>query len=381
MEMFDSDSSLSETRDMEKEGRNCNECGKSLSSELDILFFCSSCAESEESDQRSFICSNCISPHASKNHSVMDVNGYEVAICENHRCIVEIYCVTCSVVICYRCTLSHSNHAFVPIGQKSAEVRKMVFKYINEFDLLTKDVKHYQNHQKLSLKSLFDDLEYYRLDTVDDILFQIFSEQFRTITSSIKWDDYKQQLSEHVQTEQTRVLNEAKASKFDEVVISADEFVNKLRGVLRLSDGFLIKIFEEMIPLLDGSLADQKTHLKSHVVYQPFHLQGQTFHKALITAAHTFLESIVWPTAKLCPVTEVHMEKIGVAEDLGSNFIFRSYIESGIRVLLNMKLTRFSVSKIVPFPAYCRGCMTNNGLFSQDCEHCSDSAIKGICFS
>ena len=328
--MFDSDSSLSETRDMEKEGRNCDECGKSLSSELDILYFCSSCAESEESDQRSFIRSNCISPHASKNHSVMDVNGYEVAICENHSCIVEIYCVTCSVVICYRCTLSHSNHEFVPVGKKSMELRKVVFEYINDFDSLTKDVKHHQHNQKLSLKSFRHDSESYRRDTVDNVLVQILLDILRSISSSSTANDCKTKLSKQRQSDQNVILDETKSTKFDEIVMFADDFGNKLRSVLRLSDGFLVKTFHEMIPVMDVSLKEQRTYLKSHVVYQPFHLRGQTFNESLTLALRSFFESMVWPSAKLCHINEVQMMKVNIPESVQSNFLYNVYIESDL---------------------------------------------------
>ena len=212
MDGIDSNDLLTDEGNPEGTHNACDECKELLESNL--LYCCFPCSEGEEETcKRSFICSTCITPHAKKNHVIIDMYGHEVSLCEKHKSVNELYCVTCVNVICILCALAHKNHEVLPIEQKSTDVKKEVFKYINDFDSLTKDVKYHQHRQKISLDALKLESEVFRPGAIDDTLLQFVSEVFTTVAKSRKMSDLKKKNDREISKRWTRTTNGSEVDK------------------------------------------------------------------------------------------------------------------------------------------------------------------------
>ncbi|XP_075246077.1 uncharacterized protein LOC142339730 [Convolutriloba macropyga] len=286
----------------------CSICDYFLSFEWkqkdDIPFCCKSCEDQEEQSgldrARRWFCSCCIMSHVKRGHKIVDERGYEISVCSKHNCMIDLNCNTCSVVICFRCIDDHAEHNLVSIQEKSGKVRKEVFKYINEFDSLTKDVKKHQQLQKDCLSEMNTASDLCCPEKLGDVLSGIIVQRVKsTLLSSAFTPQYQLLVNKFVE-DNNAYLNDEKGRDFDEVVNKADSVVGNLSNILRNSEGNLVKQFSEMQSDLEKLLKEQRTALDKHVCFQPFYIKEQSsFNQHLSSAISTFLNSMVWPVAKI----------------------------------------------------------------------------------
>ena len=87
----------------------CDSCGNEVTEKN--TYRCKSCSASGEGIADKVYCDMCIvSFHLRRNHDIVDSNGYEPAMCRNHRDLSQKYCEKCRVLFCFKCMDKHSDH-------------------------------------------------------------------------------------------------------------------------------------------------------------------------------------------------------------------------------------------------------------------------------
>ena len=164
-----------------------------------------------------------------------------MSICPKHKSINELFCRNCDRVICQLCVTSHKDHTIIPIHEKCVETRKAVFKYINDFDSLTKDIKFQQQVHHDCLGDLGKEHAFYRPETVLDGLVNVLSEKVREVAKSDENKGIFNILCFKFCANRETVLTKTKLNQFDQLVSEADTMGRKLREILQNSDGVLVK--------------------------------------------------------------------------------------------------------------------------------------------
>ena len=294
---------------MEPQEENCsaneNSCAEcqfefDVSSEdsEELSYTCSTCNETKDGALKLQFCNYCIVSHVRKQHRVLDSKGYDISVCDQHKSIHELFCSYCNFALCRQCITGHRGHEIIPIREKCAETRKEVFKYMNDFDLLTKDVKFQQHVQKECLESLDDAVAFCRPETVVDVLISLIAEMVKDVASDEDVKSLISELSAKFDQDSKLTLTKAKSTEFDRVVTEADDIGLKLREVLQNSDGMLVNKFKAMVDQMDTSLKLQKDQVANVNFMQPFYVNNPQFRSDLKVVVRKFFKDVAWPTAK-----------------------------------------------------------------------------------
>ena len=123
------------------ESGNCGLCGESGVN----LYYCENCpAESDECTNevhREHLCDSCITHHVKRGHDVKTVKGQVPLICDTHKMLHSLYCKTCDVTYCSKCSKIHSKHELGDIEERASELKKEVFEILTEFELGEKPLR------------------------------------------------------------------------------------------------------------------------------------------------------------------------------------------------------------------------------------------------
>ena len=276
----------------------------------ELPFNCETCEEADKSFVKQSFCNCCISSHVRRLHRITDSNGYAVSVCFQHKSIHELFCNSCNVVLCRQCVTAHIKHEMIPVYEKCGETRKEVFKYINSFDSLTKDVKFQQQAQKDCLEALEVAHSFYNPEAVLDVLAQFMVETLRELASSDKFKEKINSLCSNFCQNGASFLNKTKVNQFDMIVSEADAIGNSLRDVLQNSDGMLVNKFNDAMASMDENLKHQRDHLKTVACFRPFHLKDKAFNAWAEKYVSSFLNSMTWPSADLCNVVNIQFESV-----------------------------------------------------------------------
>ena len=307
----------------------------------------------------------------------MDSKGYDISVCDQHKSIHELFCSYCNVALCRQCISGHRGHEIIPIREKCAETRKEVFKYINDFDLLTKDVKFQQQLQKDCLAALDEAASFCRPETIVDVFVEMMSEKVREITinkeNRERIDGLCSRFSEH----RDSILKKSKTDQIDQIVSEADTMGNNLRELLQNSDGMLVNKFSDIIIPINDSLKKQRNYLKTVVSFRPFHIKDEGFHELAQKCVSYLLDSAVWPAANFCDLGDLRLPSVSkeipeskvVFAPNGSCFLINSLTEekgSGSKAFSiasyeNVSAIFSSSRGMRPFRASCRGRYSRSG--------------------
>ena len=109
------------------------------------LYSCECCAiDSDECSndiQKELLCDLCVASHVKKGHDVKTAKGQVPVMCETHKILHTLYCKTCDVTYCTKCSKIHSQHELGDIEERVAELKKKVFEILTEFELDEKPLR------------------------------------------------------------------------------------------------------------------------------------------------------------------------------------------------------------------------------------------------
>ena len=109
------------------------------------LYSCESCAiDSDECSndiQKELLCDFCVAPHVKKGHDVRTIKGQLPMICDTHKVLHTLYCKTCGVSYCSKCSKGHSKHELGDIEERATELKKEVFEILTELELVEKPLR------------------------------------------------------------------------------------------------------------------------------------------------------------------------------------------------------------------------------------------------
>ena len=209
------------------------------------FYRCSSCDNADSPISDVLYCDLCISHHIRKKHGVLDSRGYRPAVCATHRALCSLFCETCQVVFCLKCIDIHCKHDFSAVSKKACEIRKEVFKYLEQFDQLSKPLAERRNDADISLEL--------KTDAFPDLGIENFSRSlcnnFERIVqeNSSKWE---------------------KSSREPDVIHAigdrVDSNITTLRSMLTMSDGVFVSQFLNSQRSFDSSIQEQEREIESH---------------------------------------------------------------------------------------------------------------------
>ena len=210
-------------------------------------FRCSCTTDNTSGADALFYCDVCINYHIRQKHDVIDSKGYKPAICAEHSVLCSLFCQDCQIVFCFKCLDDHCQHKSEPISQKATEVRKSVFKYLGEFDTLSKPLavqKAFVNDSYTHRNELYPQLND---DNFVDILSTMFAKALRSNES--RWKEL--------------ILSLNSLQQADAIHDRADSSIYSLRSMLAMSYGVCISSFLNSEPTLKSSIAEQKREIRS----------------------------------------------------------------------------------------------------------------------
>ncbi|XP_075260904.1 uncharacterized protein LOC142352287 [Convolutriloba macropyga] len=203
---------------------NCFKCS-SCDETNERLYSCDSCLDDSEEcsneAQKELFCDLCVVPHVKKGHDIKTAKGQVPLICETHKMLNSLYCKTCDVTFCAKCTSNHSKHEMGSSSERASEIRKELF------EILTKSEKR-EKPLRVKKESLIE--QKVRHASEQDRLKEIFSkevEKLRTAGMNIIDSNY-----------------EIFAQKEKSTVDAVDEVVDlqqKTRNLLSVDDCQLIR--------------------------------------------------------------------------------------------------------------------------------------------
>ena len=280
----------------------CSICESDFSMESDnseeLPFSCETCEEKRASAEKQLFCNLCVGQHVRRLHRVLDSKGYEVSVCKQHKSMDELFCTDCDHSFCRLCLMLHKEHDFAPIHEKCAETRKEVFKYINQFDSLTKDVNFQQQVRKDCLEALDKANELCNPDTVLDVLIKIMSDMVRETAKNEDIQTLLTSLQEQFRQDSNKTtLTKATSAEFDQLVAKSVELGENLRQVLQNSDAVLVDKFQGLLSEMENCLKKQRGQVGCVSYMHPFYINNVSFQGKLSSLISVFFTSMVWPTA------------------------------------------------------------------------------------
>ena len=154
------------------ESGNCGLCGESGVN----LYYCENCpAESDECTNevhREHLCDSCITAHVKREHDVKTVKGQVPLICDTHKMLHTLYCKTCDVTYCSKCSKGHSKHELGDIEERATELKKEVFEILTEFELSEKPLRAKKEsiiEQEVCIESEQNELKKCLLKEIEDL--------------------------------------------------------------------------------------------------------------------------------------------------------------------------------------------------------------------
>ena len=212
----------------------------------DVEVFNCSCLTDTNVTHEIVYCDVCINSHTRQKHDVIDSKGYKPAVCVAHSVVCSLFCQDCQVVFCLKCLDNHYQHKSEPISQKATEVRKSVFKYLGEFDTLSKPLAERKAFVDDSYKHRNELYPQLSADNFVDMLTTFFANSLRNNES--KWKELILSLDSF---EQVNAIHDR-----------ADSDICSLRSMLTMSDGDCISSFLDSQTNLELSIAEQKTEIQ-----------------------------------------------------------------------------------------------------------------------
>ena len=240
--------------------QSCYGCSKVF--DCETMYRCRSCngsktSATDEDNAEPAFCKMCIvGSHLRQDHEIVDHKGYRPAECETHMNLCHYYCDVCAVVFCFDCIDDHRTHRFQPITLKATELRKKVFQYLTENELLAKPIKHqgevarncFETKTAL-LESLAENEISGTLKKVVDEVLCCYSEQWVNLFE---------------QSEDEEADSPANISAIETVVHEAETCHISLRELLQVSDGVFIRIFSAARNKFKVSVKNQMKMLNGH---------------------------------------------------------------------------------------------------------------------
>ncbi|XP_075249953.1 uncharacterized protein LOC142342493 [Convolutriloba macropyga] len=289
----------------------------------EAVYSCRTCSDKiETSTEKVWNCIGCISPCACQKHTIEDVNGYEVTICNKHRMINEYFCEKeeCKCVLCSRCLLDHLNHNCVPAYKKSKDVRSEVFKYVSKLDSLSKDMKHRQQLQLDCRDSINEASTLCNSDEIAEVLLGFMRELIKKLiaqgTSATKCN----QLIASFKAEHEKILEGNERTTVAKQIENSETLNTGLCQVLTKSDVVMVDNFTNMITSLGDSLKEQRLTLDSHVYCQPLYVRDENMRSHATSALSVFLNTMIWPTIKTLSYRPVNFNNSGYSAYLPADF-------------------------------------------------------------
>ena len=209
------------------------------------FYRCSSCNDCGNSNIDPIYCDLCISPHVKKKHEVLDSKGYRPAVCEVHKTLCTSFCETCQIVFCSKCTELHFEHKLTALSEKARGIRKEIFKYLEDFDKLSKPFAERQNAADASLQD--------KKDAFPDLSMENFGKSlcnnFERIVqeNSSKWENLS-----------------APSDVVHAISDKVDFNITTLRSMLTMSDGVFVSHFLNSKASFDSSIREQEAEVESH---------------------------------------------------------------------------------------------------------------------
>ena len=209
------------------------------------FYRCSSCDNADSPISDVLYCDLCISHHIRKKHGVLDSRGYRPAVCATHRALCSLFCETCQVVFCLKCIDIHCKHDFLAVSKKACEIRKEVFKYLEQFDQLSKPLAERRNDVDISLelkRGAFPDLG---IENFSKSLCNNFERIVHE--NSSKWEELSRQ------PDVIHAIGDRVGSN-----------ITNLRSMLTMSDGVFVSQFLNSKKSFDSSVQEQEHEIESH---------------------------------------------------------------------------------------------------------------------
>ena len=255
---------------------NCVSCLTSLP--LLSLYQCHTCSiEQKEASSAETLCEDCLVPHLRKDHSIVDSKGKEPLACTTHKFLFSVFCKTCDVLFCCKCSAQHMKHDCESIGKKATEIRTQVFTFLTDLE---------NKEKPLRLKNEFKS-NLVETNAKDAKQFSAFvREQCKNLENSILQD-----------IEEKSKSNELQRQTLSTACVKLVETQQSLRKLLSDSNSKLIQTCttdltkaDELIKLCD-ELVQQREQTISFVLEEAAKQKFETFGKEIKLASKTVRKS------------------------------------------------------------------------------------------
>ena len=240
--------------------QSCYGCSKFF--DYETMYRCRSCNGQETSatdklSEETVFCKMCIvGSHLRQDHEIIDYKGYRPAECETHMNLCHYYCEICAVVFCFDCIDDHMSHRFQPITLKATELRKEVFQYLTQNELLAKPIKHKGVVARNCFETKTALLESLSENEINGTLKKVVEEVL--CCYSPRWANLFQQ------SEDEEADSSANVSAIETVIDEAETCHISLRELLQVSDGVFIRNFSEARNKFKVSVQNQQKMLNGH---------------------------------------------------------------------------------------------------------------------
>ena len=277
--------------------RGCKTCECTLN---DKFFICLSCISNTGEEKKEIHCLECIASHVKRGHKVTDEKDYEVSVCEKHKNLHSLFCVDCVVISCFQCVFTHVGHEMIDIAQKATETKEEIFKCLDSFDQLSKDVKFREICQKDFTEVMQIETEKYKPEKLKEILSKSICQNVSCYMESEKFGSLKADLKNQFYRKNTE-MSTYELKQFSQVVENSHQLFTQTRNLLTNSDSFVIEKFSKIRDDINLSLKQQRKELKNLVCIKPFNFGSPKLKSLMEKLIEQFLSSIEWPTLDTIP--------------------------------------------------------------------------------
>ena len=295
------------SKDTTEEGEPvCHSCSKTFDS--DCLFRCKTCAMSMQLSNKNqtvkLFCKMCIVVlHMRKNHEIIDHRGYEPAKCNKHENLCHYFCEDCQNILCADCIETHIGHKLQTISVKAREVRKEVFNYLYKNEEFSKPV----NFRHAIIQDCFDTIPNKDKLTEEKNLAKVLRTKCKKIISA-NAAEYSQIIAHNhlISTQSSSVISEEDLEKIRMAFTETSEKDVSLRTLLQLSDGNLIKKFQDSFKQLQIPEEDQENQFPKHIFLQ----KKISLDECIENAFETAMESFQIPQIEVINMQEIQLNAV-----------------------------------------------------------------------
>ena len=251
---------------------------------------CRNCTYEEPNDSEimRFFCEHCIAIHIRKQHEVIDCNGYEPAVCKDHKQISSWFCEDCKCTFCANCINKHAKHDFLEVDKKAAVLKKELFSVVGDLDA---------NLKSLNAKT----------DEMKEII-SGYSEQLKVE------QEWVNSLVRKLEIELKQKISEKRCEDPDGNLVSlkarsdqGTDAQNSLIFLLQMSNGKLVESFEDRKAKAFAALEDQNQFLVKEKSLENFSFQGD-LNVFVANMVETILEKV--SIANITELNDGNLEKI-----------------------------------------------------------------------